>query len=271
MSFWPIILGRGGNDGPIAVQDAAIFPRAGGEATATKPRVNASRIVRIGKRLRDPVNRWIARQSLIGDTPFVDPAAVPGLAELGDHWREIQAELLPLLEERRAIPALGEISPDHRKIAHDAHWKSFFFTGYGFRAAQNHARCPTTSALLDKVPGLVVAFFSIMEPGTNVPPHRGVTKAWLNCHLGMVVPEGPGRCAMEVAGQSVEWREGEWLVFDETRLHQVWNERQSPRVVLFLQVRRPMRLLGRLAASALIQAIRRTSFVQDIKRNLGAR
>lgn len=238
---------------------------------SSRAKAAATRAVRIGKRLRDPVNRWIARQSLIGDAPFVDYRALPGLAELGEHWREIRAELLPLLEERRAIPALGEISPDHRKIARDSNWKSFFFTGYGFRAAENHARCPATSALLDRVPGLVVAFFSIMEPGAHVPPHRGVTKAWLNCHLGMVVPEGPGRCAMEVAGRTVEWREGEWLVFDETNRHQVWNERQDPRVVLFLQVRRPMRLPGRLAATLLIKAIRRTTFVQDIRRNLGAR
>jgi beta-hydroxylase len=120
------------------------------------------------------------------------------------------------------------------------------------------------------VPNLVVAFFSIMEPGTYVPPHRGLTKAWLNCHLGMVVPRGPGKCAIEVAGETVEWREGEWLVFDETNRHQVWNERAEPRVVLFLQVRRPMRLAGRAAADTLVRIIRRTSFVQDIKRHLSA-
>jgi beta-hydroxylase len=256
------------------MQDVAIPPPEGEEAATSKTNrntVNASRIVRFGKRLRDPVNRWIARQSLIGDEPFLDYRTVPGLAELGARWPDIQAELLPLLAERNAIPALGELSPDHKKIAHDHHWKSFFFTGYGFRAADNHALCPTTSALLDKVPGLVVAFFSIMEPGTHVPPHRGVTKAWLNCHLGMVIPEGPGCCAMEVAGKTVEWHEGRWLVFDETNRHQVWNERSTPRVVLFLQVKRPMRWPGRVAAGALIGIIRRTSFVQDIRRNLGVR
>jgi beta-hydroxylase len=87
----------------------------------------------------------------------------------------------------------------------------------------------------------------------------------------MVVPEGPGKCAMEVAGRTVEWREGEWLVFDETNRHEVWNARSSPRVVLFLQVRRPMRLAGRIAAALLVKAIRRTTFVQDIRRNLHAR
>lgn len=252
------------------MQDLAIAAPAGEPRAAEKKSVNKSRWVRLGKRLRDPVNRWVARQSLIGDQPFIDYRLVPGLAELGAHWREIRAELLPLLEERAAIPALGEISPDHKRIAVDNSWKSFFFEGYGFRAEKNIARCPKTAALLDKVPDLVVAFFSIMEPGTHVPPHRGLTKAWLNCHLGMVVPAGPGKCAMEVAGETVEWREGEWLVFDETNRHQVWNERSEPRVVLFLQVRRPMRRAGRAAADLMIRIIRRTSFVQDIKRHLSA-
>jgi beta-hydroxylase len=251
------------------MQDLAINPAVEGLASKKKT-VNKSRWVRLGKRLRSPVNRWVARQSLIGDEPFIDYRAVPGLAELRPHWREVQSELMALLEERSAIPPLGEISPDHRGIAIDHHWKSFFFNGYGFRAEANHARCPRTSALLERIPNLVVAFFSIMEPGTHVPPHRGVTKAWLNCHLGVVIPKGAGKCAMEVAGRTVEWREGEWVVFDETNRHEVWNERSQPRVVLFLQVKRPMRWAGRMAADLLVRVIRRTSFVQDIKRNLEA-
>jgi beta-hydroxylase len=225
--------------------------------------------VRIGRRLRDPINGWLARQSLIGDDPFVDPKALPGLVELGHHWQTIRAELLPLLAAREKIPAFRDISPDHRRIAADTRWKSFFLEGYGFRAEENCIRCPRTMALLKKVPGLVVAFFSIMEPGTQVPPHRGVTKAWYNCHLGLVVPKG--KVGIEIAGRPAGWREGEWLVFDETNSHKVWNETNEARVVLFLQVHRPMRWPGRLAAKALFQMIRHSSFVQDVRRSLAAR
>lgn len=225
--------------------------------------------VRLGRALRDPINAWLAKQSLFGDDPFVDPAALPGLVDLGRHWQTIRDELLPLLAERDKIPALGEISPDHRQIASDNRWKSFFLEGYGFRAEENCARCPKTMALVQKVPGLVVAFFSIMEPGTQVPPHRGVTKAWYNCHLGLVVPTG--NVGIEIAGRPAGWREGEWLVFDETNSHRVWNATDEARVVLFLQVRRPMTRRGRLAARALFQLIRHSSFVQDVRRSLGAR
>jgi len=227
--------------------------------------------VRLGKRLRDPVNRWLARQSLIGDEAFVDPRLLPGLAEIRRHSSLIREELAPLLARRATIPPLGEISPDHRRIASGSQWKSFFLIGYGYRSEENCAQCPRTAALLAQVRGLIVAFFSIMEPDTHVPLHRGLTKAWINCHLGLVVPDGPGGCAIEVAGATAHWQEGEWLAFDETYVHRVWNETPGPRVVLFLQVLRPMRLPGRLAAWVIHAGIRRTTFVQDVRRKLRAR
>ena len=227
-------------------------------------------LVRFGKRIRDPVNAWFARQSLVGDDPVLDPDRFPALAELRANWRVVAEELQPLLAEREAIPAFGEISPDHRRIADSPAWKSFFFEGYGFKVQDNRARCPQTAAMLDRIPGLVVAFFSIMEPGTHVPRHRGLTKAWVNCHLGLVVPVGPGRCAMAVAGREVSWREGEWVVFDETNQHEVWNETGEARAVLFLQMRRPMRWPGRVAARTIFEMIRRTGFVQDVKKAVNA-
>lgn len=238
--------------------------------TIADKRKRQSPLVRIGKRLRAPVNRWLARQSAIGDEAFVDASAIAGLEHVQPHWRSIREELLRLLDERDEIPPLGEISPDHRRIARTTAWKSFFFKGYGFRSEANCARCPRTAELIEQVPGVVVAFFSIMEPDTHVPPHRGLTKAWLNCHLPLLVPDGPERCEIDVDGTLAQWREGEWLVFDETCQHEVWNERNGPRVVLFLQVHRPMRLAGRLAGKLIFHGVRASSFVQDARRAIGA-
>ena len=243
---------------------------AGHDPGKTYVRGKQSALVRFGKRMRDPVNAWFAKQSLIGDEAILDPALVPGLGELAAHWHEIQSELIPLLADRSAIPSFGKISPDHRRIANSDHWKSFFFEGYGYRSSANRAQCPRTAELLDRVPGLVVAFFSIMEPQTHVPRHRGLTKAWLNCHLPLAVPNGPGRCAMEVGGNEVTWREGEWLIFDETNPHEVWNDTEEARVVLFLQVRRPMTTRGGMAARAIYELIRRTGFVKDVRQAIGA-
>ena len=237
-----------------------------GESAKRYKRPKQSALVRFGKSIRDPVNAWFARQSLIGDDMIVDPSQLPVLEELGANWQEISQELEPLLASRTDIPSFGKISPDHRRIANSDKWKSFFFEGYGYRSQANRQKCPRTAELLDKVPGLVVAFFSIMEPNTHVPRHRGLTKAWLNCHLGLVVPRGPERCEMEIGDQRVGWSEGEWVVFDETNAHEVWNDTGEARVVLFLQIRRPMTRRGNFVARTIYEIIRRTSFVKDVRK-----
>ena len=58
--------------------------------------------------MRDPVNGWLARQSLVGDRPVLDPARLPKLAELERNWTIVAEELRPLMAERAAIPAFGE-------------------------------------------------------------------------------------------------------------------------------------------------------------------
>jgi beta-hydroxylase len=97
-----------------------------------------------------------------------------------------------------------------------------------------------------------LAFFSVFEPGTHVHEHRGVTKAMLNVHLGLIVPQGPERCEIRVEDQGRGWEPGEYMVFDETFHHEVWNETGEPRVILFPQVMRPMRwrFLGKFFCGA---------------------
>lgn len=103
-----------------------------------------------------------------------------------------------------------------------------------------------------------------------MPPHRGVSKALLNCHLPLIVPKGPGRCEIRVGDQVRGWEEGQLLVLHDTYEHEVWNEASEPRVILFLQVRRPMRWPGRILSNIILGWLRRTEYVQSVQRELGA-
>ena len=250
--------------------DNAASEAGGSEDNPTFTKPNQTFAVRLGKKLRDPVNGFLAKQSLIGDAPIIDPADVPGLNEVAPRWEEFREEIEPLMRERDAIPPLGEISPDHRRIASSPAWKSFFFRGYGYEAKDNQARCPKLTEAINSIPGVVVAFLSIMEPGTHVPLHRGLTKSWLNCHLPLIIPDDGKRCEIAINGEIHQWRYGEWLVFDETYEHEVWNESDQPRVMLLLQVQRQMRWAGRLVTKGIYHGVRNSSFVNDVKSAVGA-
>jgi aspartyl/asparaginyl beta-hydroxylase (cupin superfamily) len=226
-------------------------------------------LYRIGKRLRHRISAIIARSSTVGDTPVYDPRLFPWVTELEARWGEIRAEATRLLEHEAGIPPLAEISPDHRRIAPPGKWKSFFLIGYGYRLEENCRRCPRTAEAVAAIPGLNSAFFSILAPGAHIPRHRGVTKAILTAHLGLVVPVRREACRMQVADQMLLWEEGRVLVFDDTAYHEVWNDTDEMRVILLIQFRRPTGWLGRAVGSLFLGAVRRSRFVQDARSSLG--
>ena len=58
---------------------------------------------------------------------------------------------------------------------------------------------------------------------------------------------------MRIGGRVVRWAEGETLVFDETRPHEVWNDTAEARVVLVVRFRRPLRPPVRWLADLLVR------------------
>jgi ornithine lipid ester-linked acyl 2-hydroxylase len=226
-------------------------------------------LYRVGKRLRHRISAIIARSSTVGDSPVYDPALFPWVAPLEARWETIRDEVARVLAHEAGIPPLAEISPDHRRIAPPGKWKSFFLIGYGYRLEENCRRCPATAAAVANIPGLNSAFFSILAPGAHIPRHRGVTKAILTAHLGLIVPARREACRMQVADEMLTWEEGKVLVFDDTDYHEVWNDTDEMRVILLLQFRRPTGWLGRAVGALFLGAVRRSRFVQDARASLG--
>ena len=224
-------------------------------------------IVNNGKKLRGNVNRLLARYSTVGNPPVFDPSVFSWTAMLEEEWQAIRAEALAVLEQREAVPPLQEISPDHARLAaYDNKWQSYFIWGYGYKLAGNADRCPRTTALVEQIPGLKSAFFSIHAPGVHIPRHTGVTCAMITCHLGLLVPQEREKCRIEIEDQTYRWTPGKTLVFDDTYEHEVWNDTEEDRVILLIQFTRPLRSPGKQLASFLMWLIRMSPFVQDAKR-----
>ena len=236
----------------------------------TREKRSGSALLRFGKILRPTLNRWVESASLIPTTPILDPSLLAWTERLKADWRVIQAEYDGLRVDHDAILPLGRIAAYHRQIAPDDKWRSFFFEAHGYEVVANRARCPNTAAILDGIPDLVTAFYSVMDPGTHVPCHKGITKALLNLHLGLRVSAGIESCRIRVADHDRGWEEGEILMFDETFPHEVWNDSDQPRAVLFIQVLRPMRWYGRMLAHVTIRFVNLTKYIQEARHSLDA-
>lgn len=243
-----------------------------GEASGVS-RVN-NRIYRltvaVGARIIPQIERVIAWGSRIGNPAFFEPERFSWVAPLEANWSVIRRELDAMLEFREALPSFQDISTDQRVLTTDDRWKTLFFYAYGIKADGNCARCPETVRLVEAVPGMKTAFFSIISAGKHIPAHRGPFKGVVRYHLGLLVPEPRERCRIRVGTEIRHWEEGRSLVFDDTYEHEVWNDTDGQRAVLFLDVVRPLRFPANLLNQLILFLIAHSPFVKDGVQNYKA-
>lgn len=167
----------------------------------------------------------------------------PALRVLDRCYPAIKAELEGILPARHRLPRYHEIDSDliyaSGRFDRDKNWNVFMLYSYGAKPASNRRLCPQTCAALDSIPNLVQAFFSILEGGKSIPAHNGPTRAYLRYHLGLKVPaENPPYLRLE--DQYYTWKEGESVLFDDSWNHEVCNKSADIRVVLLVDVLRPL-------------------------------
>jgi ornithine lipid ester-linked acyl 2-hydroxylase len=161
------------------------------------------------------------------------------------------------------LPGFHEISADVATISTDRSWKTFLLCGYGLRSEANIALCPRTWAVCRRIPGLITAMFSILEPGKHLPPHRGPYNGVLRLHLGLVVPEPREQLGIRVENRIYRWREGEAVIFDDAYEHEAWNRTGATRVVLFVDFIKPTRQPARLLNGLLLHLAVFTPFIRE--------
>jgi aspartyl/asparaginyl beta-hydroxylase (cupin superfamily) len=223
--------------------------------------------IAIGERLLAPVERFIGRRSLVGDATFFPTERFPWVQHIEDNWTVIRDEAEALLEHQGDLANFQDISKDQIEITDDDRWKTFFLYGYGFQAKLGVQMCPRTAALMREIPGMTTAMISILSPRKHILDHRGPYKGVLRYHLGLVVPEDAEACRIRVGEDVRHWEEGKSMVFDDTFNHEVWNDTDETRVVLFVDVMRPLPFPESLINRAIIKAIGFSPFVLDAKRN----
>jgi len=209
------------------------------------------------------VERLNLRHSKVGNPPVYDKATFPWVAEIEREWPLIRAELDKVLARQSELPSFHDLSPDVKTISDDSRWKTFFLAGYGLKSDRNIEQCPETWRIMQKIPGLKTAMFSIFEPGKHLKPHRGPYNGVLRLHLGLIVPEPRDKLAIRVSDQVCHWEEGKALVFDDAYEHEAWNHTDKTRVVLFVDFVKPLRFPASLFNWLLLNVAVFTPFIRE--------
>jgi beta-hydroxylase len=225
-------------------------------------------LMRAGHHIIKKLERSIVRADPNADQPFYDCDDYPWIARLESSWQTILGELQQVMKYQDQLPNFQDISQDQVSITQDQLWKTFFLYGYGYKAEDNCRRCPQTTQLLETVPNMLTAFFSILAPGKHIPPHRGPYKGILRFHLALIVPEPVGKCRIRVGDEIRFWEQGKSLLFDDTFEHEVWNDTPGTRVVLFVDVIRPLPFPSSLVNKLVVNLIRWSPFVQNARKNV---
>ena len=116
----------------------------------------------IGWRARDLFERLIARTPS-GRTEFFESDAFPWIAGVEARAGEIKKELDGLLARVDQLPNFQDIQEEQRILTQDDRWKVFGFYAYGARAEGNCLRCPRTAEIVESIPGMTTAMFSVAD------------------------------------------------------------------------------------------------------------
>lgn len=205
-----------------------------------------------------------------GDKTFYKTENIDWIEDFEKHFPEIKSELASVLYGNIKVPDWESVSNDPSvKVGKD--WKVFVFKIYKLRVDNNCTQCPTTARLIDKYPQITTAWFSILEIGKKIPEHRGPYNGVLRYHLGLQIPEESKKCGIRVGEDIRHWEEGKSLLFDDSHLHEAWNHSKQQRVVLFIDVIRPLPQPFHIINKLIVHLMGKSRYIKNIIYNLNER
>lgn len=181
-------------------------------------------------------------------------------------------ELEGVLERRDSLPRYHDLDSSQYnisgKLQTQRDWKVFMLYAMGLKPESNRAQCPKTCAILDQIPNLWQAFFSILDPGKSIPPHEGPYKGYLRYHLGLKIPDN-NPPTIRVKDRFYTWKTGEAVLFDDSWEHEVINESEQLRAILIVDVMRPMPFIPSVA-NLLVKKVYLRTYRKRLRTNLDA-
>ena len=234
----------------LKLLEAALAPVRAAHGAQELKRVDEFADLYIGR--RQPRYKHASQRPAFLYFPELEPQAFFARSEfdwcigLEAATADIKTELQAILQEPDALRPYVEVAaPDAAEwtpLNHSLQWGAFHLYKDGMKVEENCRRCPATLKAIEKLPLTRIpryspeVFFSILKPGTHIPPHYGLTNYKAAVHLPLIVPPD---CSIRVGNETRSWTEGECLIFDDSFRHEAWNNSSEIRAVLILDIWNP--------------------------------
>lgn len=185
------------------------------------------------------MKRWYSFSESLeykGEEPsFFDVSEKDWATLLKEHYREILDEI----SREMASGSDGIIPYFNQTLASKANdWTILVLYFWGKKNAANTLRCPKTTAIIEKIPGMTSCSFSILKPHSFIKPHHGDSNVMYRSHLTLQCDHGLPEIGMRVNQETKAWKTGEVFAFCDAYEHEVWNRTDQTRLVLIVDVLR---------------------------------
>jgi beta-hydroxylase len=185
-----------------------------------------------------PYNAIMYAFSGVPNTPYQRLEDFPELQPLVDQWEVIRDEAAQL-QQGGAIKAADKHNDAGFNSFFKTGWTRFYLKWYDGPLPSAQQLCPRTVALVESIPSINAAMFTVLPPGARLVKHRDPFAGSLRYHMGLITPNSPD-CFIEVDGERYWWKDGEAVMFDETFIHYAHNQTDTTRVIFFADIERPL-------------------------------
>lgn len=196
---------------------------------------------------------------------IMELAEFPELERIRANWQIIRDEALELRRQNEFERARDRDSHAYYDVGFHTFfkygWSKFYLKWYGYTHDSAKRQCPATLRILESIPSIKGAMFTLLPAGSKLTPHSDPFACSLRYHLGLATPNSAD-CWINIDGISYSWRDGEALLFDETYVHHALNSTDSDRLILMCDLARPMNVFGR-AINFCYQGLMRLTIVPN--------
>lgn len=179
--------------------------------------------------------------------PFYEKSDFPFLEHLEKSHKLILNEFSDIVSDEQLMQPYIKIDPpvnaQWAELNYSPNWSSYHLYNNGQPIRENCVRCPETIRIIETLPLATVTnqapevFFSLLRPGTHIPPYYGMENYKLTVHLPLIIPKFSG---IRVGDETKRWKPGKCLIFDDSFEHEAWNKSQESCAILSLEIWNPL-------------------------------